>query len=111
MSTFTYVPDFTATGTTKPTVRKSKFGDGYEQRQAFGINQNQISWDLKFTQREDADADAIIDFLDTAGGVDSFDWTPPAGDAGKYVCSEWSYTVEVANRKSINARFDLVYEP
>ena len=111
MSTFTYVPDFGANGTTKPDIRKSNFGDGYEQRQAFGINSQVISWNLDFNLREDAEADLILAFFETAAAVDSFDWTPPAGDAGKYVCTEWSYTVEVANRKSISAKFEKVYEP
>ena len=111
MAVFSYTPDFGAQMGTKPTVRTVKFGDGFEQRQAFGINSLQEEWDLDFTLREDLEADAILLFFETAGAVDSFDWTPPYGDAGKYVCTDWSHTIEVANRKNISAKFKKVFEP
>jgi phage-related protein len=40
MATFSYTPDFGATKKSQPAVRTAKFGDGYEQRVQFGINQN-----------------------------------------------------------------------
>lgn len=111
MSTFTYKPDFGATGDSSVTTRVAKLGDGYEQRQNFGINPIKESWSLKFSMREDAEANAILGFFETAKAVDSFDWTPPYGVAGKFLCRTWSYSIEVAGRKSISAAFDRVYEP
>lgn len=111
MTTFSYSPDFGATATFTPTVKSSKFGDGYQQRQAYGINNIVESWNLKFTVREDTDANAILAFFVAAGGVTTFDWTNPNGDTGKYICSSWSPIREVALRKSISATFERAYEP
>lgn len=81
MSTFTDIPG-SATLTTQPRIRTAAFGDGYEQRLADGINNAPRSWALTFT-RPTTEADAILAFFETANGLDSFDWTPPYGAAGK----------------------------
>jgi len=111
VSTFTYTPDFRIKKNISTKVRLAKFGDNYEQRQADGVNPFVKVWNLEFTQRLDAEADAIILFFETAKGVDSFDWTDPQGVAGKYVCRQWSYDIPNAGRKNITADFELVYEP
>lgn len=111
MTTFNYKLDYGVQSEVTPNIRIAKFGDGYEQRQAFGINSLKESWDVKFSLRENTEADAILLFFKTAGGVDSFDWTTPAGDTGKYVCRTWNFIIELANRKTISAKFERVYEP
>lgn len=110
MATFTYVPEFGAVVNKKPTVRSAKFGDGYEQRLAFGINTNPQSWNLSFSMREDTEADLIDAFLTARAGVEAFDWTPPNGSAGKYICREWSRTLEKYNLSSIQATFEQVFD-
>ena len=111
MATFTYISDFGAAINSKPSVTVVKFGDGYEKRQAFGINQNLKSWSLQFSNRTNTDADGIEAFLDARAGVESFDWTEPFGTGYKYVCREWSRTVEMFNNNTIQATFDEVAEP
>ena len=111
MSTFTYLPDKQASGSSENTIRESEFGDGYSQRQAFGINPRKDLWNLSFNYRTDAEIDAIIDFLDNAGSVYSFDWTPPIGDAGKFICKSWSFTYIGVGVRSLQATFKRVYEP
>lgn len=111
MPTFTFVSDFGAAINSKPSVTVVKFGDGYEKRQAFGINQNLKSWSLQFSNRTDTDADGIEAFLDARAGVESFDWTAPSGGAYKYVCREWSRTLENFNNNTIQATFEQVAEP
>ena len=111
MATFTFTPSFEATEASKPRVTKVQFGDGYEQRAVFGLNANQKEWTLIFSERTDAQRDEITTFLDTEGGVNSFDWTPPSGSAGKYVCEEWQVTLRVFNFNTIQAKFRVVYEP
>ena len=66
---------------------------------------------LVFENRSDSDRNDIIDFLEARGGVESFDWTPPFGDAGKYICSEWQTTLRSHNFNNIRAIFQQVYEP
>ena len=70
-------PDFGATKNNEPRIRTTKFGDGYEQRVTFGLNQNPKRWDLTWTAKTNADADAIEAFFDArAADAASFDWTP-----------------------------------
>ena len=111
MSTFAYTPSFEATEASKPRARKFQAGDGYEQRIRFGLNTNPKEWSLVFSNRTDTERDTILAFLDARGGVESFDWTPPRGVAGKYVCEEWQATLTNCNNNQIRATFRQVFEP
>jgi phage-related protein len=111
MATFTYTPSFEATEASKPRARKFQAGDGYEQRVRFGLNTNPKEWSLVFSNRTDTERDTILAFLDARGGVESFDWTPPRGTAGKYVCEDWQITLSNCNNNQIRATFRQVFEP
>ena len=111
MSTFAYVPSFQATENSKPRVRKFQAGDGYEQRVRFGLNTDPKEWTLTFANRTDAERENILTFLDARAGVESFDWTPPRGGAGKFVCEEWQATLTNCNNNQIQATFREVFEP
>lgn len=111
MATFTYTPSFEATESSKPRVRKFQAGSGYEQRIRFGLNTDPKEWSLTFMNRTDAERDAILAFLEARGGVQNFDWTPPRGDAGKYVCEEWQATLLNYNNNTVQATFREVFEP
>lgn len=111
MATFTYTPSFEAIESSKPRVRKFQAGDGYEQRVRFGLNTDPKEWTLTFSERSDAERDNILTFLEARGGYQSFDWTPPRGDAGKYVCEEWQVTMRAYNFNTIQATFREVFEP
>lgn len=111
MATFTYTPSFEATESSQPRVRKFQAGDGYEQRIRFGLNTNSKEWNLVFSNRTDTERDLIAAFLDARGGVESFDWTPPRGTAGKYVCEDWQITLSNCNNNQIRATFRQVFEP
>jgi phage-related protein len=112
MAIFTYTPDFGAKVAIKPSVRVSSFGDGYEQRQANGINSRSDTWDLQFQRRTNTEADAIMEFLDARAGIQAFDWTPPnEATAIRVICREWNKTLERYNFNSVGAQFIRVYEP
>lgn len=111
MATFTYTPSFTASETSQPRVRRVQFGDGYEQRLRFGLHTDPKTWRLTFANRTDAERENILGFLEARNGVESFDWTPPRGTAGKYVCSEWSMEMLNCNNNTITAQFVEVFEP
>lgn len=111
MATFTYVPSFTATESSKPQVRKFQSGDGYEQRVRFGLQTDPKEWNLTFANRTDAECNNITAFLDARGGYESFDWSPPRGNAGKYVCEQWQVTLNNCNNNQIQATFRQVFEP
>jgi phage-related protein len=111
MATFTYTPSFEATESSKPRVRKVQFSDGYEQRLRFGLNTDPKEWSLQFSNRTDTERNNILAFLEARAGVESFDWTPPRGTAGKYVCEEWQATQSNCNNNQIRATFRQVFEP
>lgn len=110
MATFTYTPSFEATESSQPRVRKFQAGDGYEQRVRFGLNTDPKEWSLTFANRTDTERENIVGFLEARGGVESFDWTPPRGGAGKFVCEEWQVTLSNCNNNQIQAKFREVFE-
>lgn len=96
----------------EPRVKKAKFGDGYEQRQADGINSTAQIWSLSFEEVDDSIADVIIAFWRTHGGVDSFDWTPKwATSPIRVVCPRWGRTIAGVGLSNMTARFEEVFEP
>ena len=111
MATFTYTPSFEATESSKPRARKFQAGDGYEQRIRFGLHTDPKEWTLTFSERTDTERDNILTFLEARGAVESFDWTPPRGTSGKYVCEEWQVTMRAYNFNTIQATFRQVFEP
>ena len=110
MATFTWIPSVGANLLMRPTVRRVAFGDGYEQRLAFGINTQPQVWSLEFRGRTNTEAAAIDAFLRTRGGVQAFDWTPPGGTAAKFVCEEWSRSVDEPNVETVRATFKQVFD-
>lgn len=76
MATFTFTPDFDATATVEPRVRKTQFADGgSEHRLRFGLNTKPRTYEFSFGNRTDSEADQIEAFFNDAGGVDAFDWS------------------------------------
>ena len=114
MATFPDIsPDFGAQKTNKPNLRTVRFGDGYEQRLTFSLNQNPKVWNLSFVNLTETDSDTIETFLDArADDAASFDWSPPdETETYKWVCEEWSKSIPFANRATIQATFRQVFEP
>ena len=106
-------PDYGAQQQSQPTIKLVRFGDGYEQRQTYGLNQNPKIWNLEFVNRPKTDADAIQNFLDDrAEDQESFEFTPP-GESVKYkfVCEQWTVSIPYNNIASISATFRQVFEP
>lgn len=110
MATFAWLPSYPASVDRAPRVKTAKFGDGYEQRQADGINNNLAVWNLTFANRDATEASAIDDFLNARGGVERFDWTDPDGVAGKYICRKWSKGFPFGTIRTITAIFEQMAE-
>jgi phage-related protein len=113
MATFpAYEPTYSATKKSQPKIRATQFGDGYQQRVTFGLNQNPKEWSLSFSV-SDADADIIEAFLDArADDAASFDWSPP-GDANtyKWICNSWTRELFDFERSKVDVTFMQVFEP
>ena len=103
-------PSYGAEKRSRPAVRSVKFGDGYEQRLAYGINTQPEVWSLEFRGKSTGDASAIDSFLRARGAVQAFDWTTPSGLTGKFTCEEWSRTIEEPNIENIRATFKQVFD-
>ena len=106
-------PDFGSSRKSQPVVRKVQFGDGYEQRLTYGLNQNPRVGDLKWTAKDSTDADAIEAFFDArAADNASFEWTPlDESSASKWVVESWQREHQYANVNTITATFRQVFEP
>ena len=105
-------PDFGAQKRTQPNVRVVRFGDGYGQRLAYGVNTQPKNWSLTWSASSNSDADAIEAFWEARGAVESFDWTP-IGDTTsyKFVCRQWQRQHKYADINTITATFEQVFEP
>ena len=114
MATFPNIePSFPVRKKSKPNVRTVKFGDGYEHRFLFGLNQNPKVFNLKWKNLEEQDSDTIETFLD-ARAVDgaSFTYTPPnEASAMQFKCPQWSKSIDFPGRATIDATFTQVFEP
>jgi len=113
MATFPSItPTYGIQKTSAPSVRRVKYGDGYEARFTMGINQNPKIFNLTFEVSE-TDSDTIETFLDArAADFASFDFTPPGeSSSSKFVCDEWSKTIGFKNRATIQTTFRQVFEP
>jgi phage-related protein len=74
-----------------PKVKTSKFGDGYEQRVADGINNDLDKWAISFTNRSGVNVQAVYDFLKARGGEESFFWVPRGESTPRiFVCRKWT---------------------
>ena len=111
MATFPSItPTYGTRKTNSPIVKTTQFGDGYQQRVQFGLNQNPKVFSLTFNVSE-TDADTIETFLDARGGTESFDFTPPAEtSSSKFICKSWTKYMPYNNRATINATFEEVFE-
>ena len=117
------VPDKTLTRQSQPKVRVAKFGDGYQQRIADGINTIKDTFTVNFVNRLKAEADDIEAFFRSKNAVTAFDFTYPDSNSGtndsegtpvttvKVVCSQWSQSWSNSGSYSISATFERVYEP
>ena len=113
MATFpSYNPSYSATKRSQPKLRITQFGDGYQQRTSFGLNQDPKVWNLTFNV-DDEDADEIETFLEARGkdGA-SFDWSPPdTATTFKWICRSFSREMFEFQRNRITASFEEVFEP
>lgn len=81
----------------------SNYGDGYEQVAAIGLNSRFDVWSINWEGLTLTERNTFMTFFNTVGLVQSFDWTPPNGVAGKYRIIEapvetnagWYYNISI----------------
>lgn len=107
MSTFIWHPTNSADLTQEPKVQSAKFGDGYEQRSAFGLNTNPQIWALSFVFDNEDEYRQCRDFLKACNGVLAFDWTPPGETSAlRFACKKWTPKVESGPVWTMSATFE-----
>ena len=104
------IPSYGARKQSKPKVTIIELGDGYEHRARIGLNNDPKVWNLQWNVSE-ADADKIEAFFE-ARAVDAafFNWSPPAGTVGKWVCTGFDKSIPYLNRATITATFREVFD-
>jgi phage-related protein len=110
LATFTWIASTGASLTIRPAVRRVAFGDGYEQRLAFGLNTQPEVWTLEFRSLTTENASAIDAFLRLHGAIRPFDWTTPSGLSGKFICEDWSRSIDEPNIETIRSTFKQVFD-
>lgn len=105
---FTWLPEFESSMDQEPAVNVTKFGDGYEQRAALGINNNPQKWTLQFTS-SNKEAQEALDFVQARNAVESFTWTNPFEQTGTYVCRSWK-TQRKQGVNVLQLSFEQVFE-
>ncbi|WP_186145458.1 phage tail protein [Burkholderia gladioli] len=107
---FTWSPAPGGQGDTTWAVREAKFGDGFTQRVADGINNESDSFQLTFRGRVETIRE-IRAFLRRHAGARSFNWTPPLGEPGLYVCKAMSRVFHTQQVYTITATFEQTFAP
>jgi len=111
LETFTWSARIGAQGDINHRVLTAKFGDGYEQAAADGINAEEQSWPLTFVGNL-AKVGPIRDFLSRHGSWRRFAWTPPMGAAGVYRSDKgYKLTAIGGGVYELSATFVQVYQP
>ena len=90
-------------------------GDGYQQRLSKGINPSRRTFTLSFLNRSNTVTTNILNFLSDSAkgnnGAKSFDWTPPFGSTGKWICQNPTVTMVSHDLNDIELVFQEVFEP
>lgn len=103
---FTWVPSYGSEKKTVHRVRKSSYGDGYEQTVEDGLNSTYQEWSLVFRTTTEI-ANQIDEFLSSHKGTRPFLWTPPHSNRQIVVkCEkEHSRSFSAYNDETITATF------
>lgn len=107
--TFNFRVNSDASGEGEFILSKSKFGDGYEQEIAHGLNAEKQKWSNTFSGYR-AQAEAVVEFLRAHKGVPFF-WTPPLSPTGYYKCKTYRIQPQGGGYFLVNMDFEQAYAP
>lgn len=97
-------------GATEFKVLINKYGNGYEQRVADGINNAPAKWQVSWENMTLTDFTTIVTAIRSAAGVDYFTWTPPGESAGKYVVGSYSTSAISGSIYTVSAELRQVFD-
>jgi phage-related protein len=104
---FIWIPSYNSNIEVKPSIKEVRFGDGFVQRSPDGINNILLPFNLTFDKRTDAETRAILHFLNTRAGHQSFIFMPPPPfNINKlFVCAQWRHNIVFQNNNTIDCQF------
>jgi len=110
---FIWNPTYTSQLQLKPPVNVIRFGNGYEQRIADGINTNLLKLTLNFEGRNDEETRAIAHFLHKRKGADGFFFKAPfpynfdnyQTYPKRFICEEWNINYNFYDNYTITTVF------
>ena len=112
---FWWKPSYNARIINKPTIKKIKFGNGYEQRIIDGVNEKLKEISLVFENRSEKETVSILHFLDQRNAQESFIYNIPTiyfkstnSLSSRFVCPEWSSSYISYNNYSIEVKLEEV---
>lgn len=106
---FTWNPDWGAQRKATPRVNTVEFGENYSQVIGRGINRIPRVLPLTFSNRSDAEVEAIEAFLEARGGAKSFTYAHQGGPIKNYrSVGEWVRTWVEFNRNTLTVTFKEV---
>lgn len=90
-----------------PSTLTAKFGDGYRQDAANGLNANLAQWELTFDDVIGQTAQAIDDFLSARAGVERFLFYSLRGGGEQVicVCKAWKVAGRGRGKATVTATF------
>ena len=111
----TILPDKGLQRQSTPRVLVARFGDGYEQRLADGINSIDEVFNVTFNNRTKEEIDDITGYLASLNGATAFSYTiPDSNNSGettiKVVCDTFTQNYSYGDFYSASATFRRVYE-
>lgn len=108
VETFKWKVERNVTPSIEYRVIETRFGDGYTQLSADGINTKDVSYSIRVHARTN-EAKQIMDFFDRHKGIKSFFWTPPLDTIGLFTCRDPSWNDEGGGLYSITGTFTKAY--
>jgi phage-related protein len=104
-------PDWGLTEDVDASVTKISFGDGYELRQANGINHLRDKWDPVWSFLTHEEALSTYDWLKQRKDLTAFLWNHPDGRQVKVVCKSVSLVRNNYNDDVLSASFVQDFNP
>lgn len=107
---FTWCVRTEINGTGEFMVKEARFGDGYRQSSADGLNNESQQWPISIVGRA-AKVGPALEFIRAHKGAVSFLWTPPLGVQGLYQCKAYNLIPHGAGVYTLSATFEQTFQP
>lgn len=108
------LPSYGTPKSVTPRIKMVRFGDGYVQRGADGINLYPQKWDVSFDVLTETDAAALEAIFEAAAGG-TLDWRPPSPTWNTdpylhWIVLSWKRVYQDYGINQITAQLEQVFE-